>query len=304
MNIKILLFPLIALIGFSCARPLTLTYSAPDDMNEQYKSVTITNTTSKVMGMDMESTSSQEFTYTTKGMGRTQENNQRVRLNYDHILINQSAMGNEINYNSSGPKEDNDPNISAVYDAMLNHPFELIYTEQGKIIEAPGIDEMLEAVFSTLPSEARAIMEAQMNEEVFLQMFQAASNFYPSVPVKKGSKWNSDVELNFMGMTMDVNTSYTLLSREDGKANIAVNGTIKTDPNAPGLEMGGMTMKYDLKGTQSGSIVVEESTGLPIHMELEQNMGGIVNMDNPATGPMEIEMILDTNIFIDQLKKQ
>lgn len=304
MNIKILLFPLIALIGFSCARPLTLTYTAPEQMNRQYKSTTITNTTSKVMGMDVASNSTQEFTYTTKNKGNTVDGNQRIGLNYDHIMVSQSAMGNEVNYDSEGPTEDNDPNIAPIYDAMLNRPFELIYTEKGEIVEAPGLDKMLTAVFETLPEEARVMMESQMNEDVFLQMFQAGSNFYPSSPIKKGDQWTRTHELSFMGMTMDINTSYTLISSKDGQANIAVNGAIKTDPEAPGLEMAGMTMRYDLKGTQVGSMIVEEATGLATHIELEQNMSGAVNMDNSTTGPMEVEMILDTNIFIDQLSKE
>lgn len=289
------------MITLGCSKPISMAFSVPTNMEYQYKSVNITNTTSKVMGQNMESNSTQEFDYTMKDLGKTLDGNHKIALNYDYIRSTQNAMGNEIVYDSKGPKEDNDPNTMRIYEAMLENPFSLVYSPIGDIIEAPGMDKMLEAMFSEVPAEAKDVLQSQMNEEVFLQMFQNISNFYPKTPIKIGGSWDQSQEVAFMGMVMNIDLTYTLKSRKDGKANIEITGTSMTSPDSPGLEMMGMTMTYDLSGTQSGILIVEESTGWPLQMNMDQNMDGSILMNNPQTGPMEIEMALDMDMSLKRL---
>lgn len=289
------------MLGFGCSPSLNLAFSVPDQMEYKYKSLNITNSTSKVMGQEMESNSTQEFHYTMKEDGLTPDGNHKVNLKYDYIKTAQSAMGTEISYDSKGPKDKNDPTTSSMYEAMLANPFSLIYSSKGDIVGAPGMDKMLDAMFLELPEEAKAAIQTQLNEEVFLQMFQSISNFYPSMPLKIGSTWNQSNHLSIMGMDMDIDIIYTLVSRKDGKANIEIAGVVSTDPEGPGMELMGMTMNYDLTGTQSGIMVVEESTGWQLQMSMDQVMTGAITMDNPSVGPMKIDMDMEMNISLERL---
>ncbi|MEL6719885.1 MAG: DUF6263 family protein [Bacteroidota bacterium] len=132
-------------------------------------------------------------------------------------------------------------------------------------------------------------MEAQFGAETIKQSMSQMTGFFPDEPVKVGDTWTKSNKVE-AGMAMLVETTYTLRERKDGTAFIDFNAKVTSDPDAKGIEMMGMQMQYDLAGTQSGTIQVDEKTGWTKETKGKQEMKGKMNMSGGPTGEMSADM--------------
>lgn len=285
----------------SCARPLQLSFQVPQDMNYRYKATNITNTDSKVMGMDVSATSVQEYTYSMKAKTPATANTYPVEIKYERIKTSQSAMGTTTEYDSDNKEASSDPN-DAVYQAMLNTPFEVVFTSEGKIEEAKGLDKMLEGAFDGLDPQVAATLKAQFGNEALLMMFENMNSYLPNKAIKKGESWTIPQTVNVMGMNMEISTTYTLKERKDGMSNIDFTGEIVVDPEKSVMEMMEMQMVYDLKGTLEGTMLVEEASSWISKMQGSQRIGGQLTMKSDAMGEMKMDMDLDIDSNIERIE--
>ena len=98
-----------------------------------------------------------------------------------------------------------------------------------------------------------------------------------------------------------MNLTYTLTNRKAGKATILMNGTISPNLNAPGMEMMGMNMKYNLSGTIKGEILVDEKTGWADKTEMIQDLKGDVQMSGELIGSLNTEMEMSVKSLIEKI---
>jgi hypothetical protein len=89
-----------------------------------------------------------------------------------------------------------------------------------------------------------------------------------------------------MGFPLVVSTTYTLAERKDGVATLNVEATLKSNPDGKPMEMGPMTIKHELKGTQKGTITIDEATGWYAGGEMTQELEGKMTMSG-APGQTE-----------------
>ena len=130
---------------------------------------------------------------------------------------------------------------------------------------------------------------------------KAMTYYYPEQDkVKIGDSWSISNAMAVGGMELIIDSEYTLLEVKDGMAKIKMDSEITTDPDAPGLDLMGMKMQFDLQGTQSGILFVNQSTSWLDRMELDQEMDGVMNMDTDQMGKMTVDMKVATQQLIQR----
>lgn len=296
------LLTLLAAVGLlnSCAPTINITFQVPQNFDRVYVSESVSNTESRVMGMDVENTTTTNMSYRMNHLGQNAQGEDQFRITYETILYEQSAMGTESIYDSENPERTTDPNLESIYSAMLNESFILNYDSQGQITGAEGLEEMMSEMFKVIPEEAQAMMENQLGGDAMLQAMKGTTSYYPEVAKKKvGDTWTGSHDIAIAGMELLLDNTYKLIEVKDGKAKIEITGEIATDPEAPGMEMPGIKMKFDLQGTQEGFLYIDAATSWMQRMELNQNMDGKVLMTVEQAGGTEMDM--DMTISTTQL---
>lgn len=300
MNTKTL-FVLLALGGtlLSCSPSLELAFRVPEKMDYRYQIESTTVAETKVMGMDVENNTINNLTYRMKHLGQDSMGQERFDLTYESINWEQRTMGQESIYDSKNPERTNDPNLDQVYSVLVGNGFELLYNQKGELTDAPGLKELMQEMFDKAPAEAQGNLENQFGGDAMLQALKVTTSYYPQVSkVKIGSSWAATNEMAVGGMELIIDTDYTLLEVKDGKATIQFKSEIDSNPEAEGLKMMGMTMKFDLQGTQEGFIYVNEATSWMERMEMDQYLDGIMHLNSEQTGDMDMDMTVRTTQLI------
>ena len=108
---------------------------------------------------------------------------------------------------------------------------------------------------------------------------------------------------------MEVNTTYTLIARNEGLASIEAMGSLSGTEDAgfelPGLpSVPGLEMRYkDLSGSISGSYEIDESTGLTSVYSMNMTMDADMEMEMPqvegqpaGASSMSMSMSMETTV--------
>ncbi|WP_157278665.1 DUF6263 family protein [Olivibacter sitiensis] len=170
---------------------------------------------------------------------------------------------------------------------MVGKSFSIYLSPKGEVNKVEGFTSM----FEQMDNEATKNMIEQMfNDELMAKSFEAIFKIYPSGSVKKGDSWNSTISATTGGMfiTTSENT-YTLYDLANDHATINVQSDVRIAPAGNGKMMG-MDMEYDLKGIQTGKIVVDVNTGMASDFTIEQLISGAIK----AQG-MTIPVTIKTN---------
>ncbi|OGC93429.1 MAG: hypothetical protein A2W25_02315 [candidate division Zixibacteria bacterium RBG_16_53_22] len=205
-----------------------------------------------------------------------------VKLTYKRVKISQN-YGHEIaEYDSDNPPDYIDPSMRG----MASLPgTELIVrlTPTGEVLGIQGVDKMLDKMIAALelpdsPQRDQVVqnLRTQFGAGAVEQSLEQITSFYPGEPVSVGDRWKDTTEA-ISGFPMEIISEYELKSREGGRAMIDVTSELFSDPQDP-MAMGPLTMAYDVSGSQTGVITVEEDTGLPIKSEISLEFAGDVDV--------------------------
>lgn len=220
-------------------------------------------------------------TYTVEDIGS--DSTVRMRVVYDSVTVDQEGAGNPVHYNSVGASQDVPP-LAAGYAAMLDQSFTLTLGPDGRLRRIAGVDSMLhniiEKVARSNPS-ARSMIEygvtSLLNEKSLTETMERSLAVYPDRPVSVGDTWSNVVSVT-IGTPMTINTTYTLKDIHDGRAYIGLNSSIVTNQASGALELAGMSIVYQVSGTQSGSMQVDLDDGWIISSEIEQDFSGTMQV--------------------------
>lgn len=295
------LFTALALIGLlsSCGKTYQIGFQVQEGMSLRYETENTSISESKVMGMDVENVTINNMTYRMDHVGSTPEGNERFRMTYESLQYEQRTMGQEQIFDSKNPSRNNNPQFEGMYAALLGNSFDLIYGDKGQLLDAPGLDKIMDEMFADLPAEAQETVRTQMGDNALLQAMKSMTYYYPQQEkVKIGDSWDVTNEVAIAGMELVIDSKYTLVEVKDGLAKIQVASEIDSNPDAPGLNMMGFQMKFDLQGTQAGFLYVDESTSWLNRMELDQQLDGFMNMSSEQTGDMKVDMKVETQQLI------
>lgn len=303
MNIRTLFAALVIIsLLSSCGKTYQIAFQVPEGMNLRYETENTSISETKVMGMDVENVTINNMTYRMEHVGSEPGGLERFKMSYEDIQYEQSAMGQEMIYDSKDPSRSNNPQFDNIYGALLESEFELLYNSKGGLEDAPGLSEVMDKMFADLPAEAQETVRTQMGDNALLQAMKSMTYYYPQQEkVKIGDSWDVTNEIAIAGMELIIDSKYTLMEVKDGQAKIQVTSEIDSNPDAAGMDMMGFRMSFDLQGTQEGFIYVDESTSWLNRMELDQQLDGFMNMSSEQTGDMKVDMKVQTQQLIQKV---
>ena len=171
--------------------------------------------------------------------------------------------------------------LNDLYQGMVGLTFTMAMTRGGEMVEFGGLQELVEAMLDRMEASdqvramASQILEANFGEEQISQMSGQSGVSMPDHPVAVGDTWTDSVS-DAMGLELE--TTFTLAERSDGRASVEAAGTLSGTEDAgfelPGLPaMPGMEMQFEsLSGSIAGAYELDEATGLAVAYGMDMTM--------------------------------
>jgi hypothetical protein len=235
------------------------------------------------------------------------QGNMRIRQTFIWCAYKQTNPMGSVEYDSA---QQTTPTAGAEpFAALLGQSFVVKLTPRGDVLDVTGVEEMRAAVVKKLPAGADQSLGMSpvgmyLDKNSVKEMIAANLAIYPDKPVEVGQSWSKKqtVKLAF-GIITD--SKWTLQKREGGMDIIATTATLRSDPNSPPIETGGMTMKFDVAGTAEGTLRVEEATGLILLDQSRQQLKGNINVGpaGQAGSTMAIPAVFDTTAKMEMSDK-
>lgn len=252
-----------------------------------------------VMGMKQEVKQRNAFEYSYL-VEKVADGVQTIKVTYQAIESSREAAQGSTSYNS---RTDTAPDgVESKYmAALIGESFWLTMDESGEVLSVKGTEDLLDkgisqidGVDETTMATLKGQLKRQFGDEAMKSNMGQISAIFPSKKVKVGKTWKKEVSTKTI-MALNMSSVYTLDKVEDGKAYISFETEITPGEGEP-MEMGPMTMEYSLEGVQSGNMILDLATGFTLEGNVEQDMGGNVEIDSPQTGVMDAPMTIQSTI--------
>ncbi len=194
-----------------------------------------------------------------------------------------------------------------MHDAMAafkGFSFSMKVTQAGKVKEISGADSLLcylgQRMMTSDSVKGKDLNETwskYFNKNSLGANFENIFAYFPHQAVGEGDSWEKAYE-NSTIFPMKINSKFKLKKLTAEYAVIKSDATIETS-SSPVMEMGGMKMKYKIKGEQESTIKVDINTGWIIESETIGKIKGEMAMDMGKLGnksgmnisiPIKIEM--------------
>jgi hypothetical protein len=249
-----------------------------------------------IMENEMEMDQTIVFGETFKVTDIAEDGTYTIEVTMGPVAMKMKSQMGSFEFDSENPP-DEIPAPARVLAAFVDQVFTMKMTPQGKVVELSGMDKMLESMkdaFDDVDEQTRGQMIEQMKKQFgddgFKEMMENFTAIYPHKPVGVGDSWEQEVILARV-FPLIANVTYTLAERKDGVASLKVDGTFEPNPKGEPTKMGDMTMKVALKGTQEGTLQIDEATGWFVAGEMTQKMEGEVTASGvPGVGEMSLPM--------------
>jgi hypothetical protein len=235
------------------------------------------------------------------------QGNMRIRQTFIWAAYKQTNPMGSVEYDSAkqaAPTAGAEP-----FAALLGQSFVVKVTPKGDVLDVNGIEEMRAAILKKLPpgaDQSLGMSPAAMflDKKSVKETIGANLAIYPDKPVELGQSWSKKQTIT-AGFGIITDSKWTLQKREGGVDIIATTATLRSDPNSPPMQAGGMTMKFDIAGTAEGALRVEEATGLILSDQSRQQLKGNINVGAPAEGTptMSIPSVFDTTSKMEMSDK-
>ena len=252
-----------------------------------------------IQGNEMEMLNTMGIGETLKVTDVDDEGTMTIEASLGPMYMKMEGPQGSFEYDSEDPP-DEVPLPAKGLAAMVGCSFTMKFTPQGKVKDITGVDEMFDKIIEAgvlpegeMKDKMLEDMKKQFGTDALKEMMENMTAIFPDEPVGVGDFWKHKMAIT-RGFPMTIETTYTLAGREDGVAELEVESTIKPNPDAEPMEMGPMTMKIKLKGTQEGTLKIDEATGWFVEGEITQEMEGETVMSG-APG-MEEEMSIPMRI--------
>lgn len=233
-----------------------------------------------------------------------------------HILARPSRIKSSqkvgmqvIEFDSDNPGGYVDPSMAG-FKAMIGAELRMTVAPSGKVLDLEGFEGIIDKVIEDLkipdsPQRNQIIkgLQNQFGDEAMRSSFEQITSFYPEKPVKIGDSWHNSLTLD-VGFPMVIESDYTLVSSDSGIADINVISAISSNPNSEGIDMGAFSLIYDIKGDQSGTIKMDEQSGLPLSSDMRQQFSGTVSVsDAPDLQERSWPISADGNMVVTFKKR-
>jgi hypothetical protein len=234
------------------------------------------------------------------------QGNMRIRNTFNWARSKQTNPMGSFDYDSA--KQPTPPAGAEAFAALLGQSYVVTISPRGEVLDVNGVEEMQAAVRQKLPPGAQAdpalsALAQYLNKKGIKEMTESTLGVYPDKPVDPGQSWSSKKVVT-PAFELTIDSKWTLQKREAGVAIIGATSSMRSNPDTP-IDAGGMKVRFDLAGTQDGTMRVEEATGLIRLADARQQLKGEIKVGDSPQGPpmMAIPVTFDTTIKLEMSDK-
>ena len=226
-----------------------------------------------------------------------------IEVTFQRVSTEIEGPMGKISYDSANPTEAGHPMVKA-FALMAGQSYTIVISDKGEVKKVDGMKEIMTRMLDSLDIPDERMKETMKNqfenmfgEKATVEMTGQWFGMFPEQPVGLSDSWSKTV-FESSRMPLIVENKWTLQERRDGKAVLAAESVIKTNPDAEPMEMGQMKLTTNFTGTQSGTYEIDESTGWIVSSRITQTISGEQRIEGgPAqeesmTIPMSMESVI------------
>lgn len=223
-----------------------------------------------------------------------------MNVQFGRVAMQMNVAGKSVNFDSESKTKDI---FSTIMGNMTNKSFTIVMSKKGRVSSIKDIDKVYEGMFeglSNITPEQKAQFKAQMMQsfgpKALKGSIETATAIFPNNKVGKADKWTLSTKIESV-MAADLTSAFTLQDITDSNYLLHGDAVIKTDDNAPFVELSGMPVKYHMAGTAVYDMKLDKVTGWTTEARITQTIKGNVEIkDNPKVpGGMSIPMTVNTD---------
>lgn len=221
------------------------------------------------------------------------QGNMRIRYTYNGLRFRMANPMGSVDYDSA--RHSSPPGGAEGFAALLGQSYTLRLSPTGKVLDVEGLDTLAETVRKKLPPGANLSspgdpLSPYLNEQALREMTEGVLAVYPDKPVAQGDSW-TETKLITHGLPMASESRWTLKELQGGVATVDSTATLKSDPDAPPMDAEGMKAKIEMSGSQTGTIRIEQATGLIRSNKGRMELKGRIGIGVSAEGPFDMMTI-------------
>ena len=242
----------------------------------EYQTEMIQNIKQSFMGQEMPIETEMNVTYLMEIREKTTQEAQ-VQVTYSDVAYIVSSPMMKMGYDSKNPIEnpsEMDQILAKMFSNMIGQSFMLLIASDGSVKSVTGMDAISENMIKAVSANGQmalqlgASMRQQFSDDAMKSSFEQSFKIYPANVVKAGDSWNTDYTMTMNNMNTNVKTKYILKDVSRNMATVAAESDIEMSAS--------VEMEGKLTGTQTGTMIVDARTGMPVTSDMSQNIKGAV----------------------------
>lgn len=219
----------------------------------------------------------------------------------DSVTYRQESQGGVISYNSADTVSEV-PDAAIGYSAIYGTSFTFTIRPDGRVVALQGTDSMRSGVIERLANDGepltgfleRTIMGV-LSDSSLRESIEGIFAWYPDHPVGVGDSWKRREVLS-QNIPMDLDNEYELTSITGGRINLKVEASVTSRSDRPSTDSLHQTIQYDLSGSRTGTMEVDQSNGLLRSSDITQELEGSVGYARGGAG-VKVRMTTKTLVI-------
>lgn len=240
--------------------------------------------TQKIMGMSQKVAQVTEIFLVQEVESVDENGNAKIKVTYERVKSSvENAITGKQTYDSE--EGDEDSPLAAGYGMLIGKAFHMTMDKQSRIVDVTGVEELMAGMFGDDDDEVSKVLSKSFGPEAMKKNLQQMALVFPDVLVGEGDTWGENYELAGE-FGLGVETTYKVDQVDADNVVLALEGSVKTAENSS-IDMGVMSMEYDITGEQTGTMEINRKTGMLTKSEIQQELEGKVKASG-MTIPMTI----------------
>jgi len=304
---RYVLFAIALFLAMSCgASKVNLRFNPQKEKTYKIKMTMDQKIEQKVMGEQQDIEQVIAITYSFDVLNVTENEKGKVtemKITFDGVYYKQAMSGVVVEYDSENPPDDIPPS-AAGFAALPGASFSMTMNRSGKTENITGVDEMIEKMVQKMnippgpvSDQAVATLKKSFNEKGLAESMDQMMHIYPDKAVGIGDSWSKEIKLN-QDFPMILDSTWKIVAIEAGVAKIDVTSKAKPYQAAEPILIGNMKMYYTLRGTQTGTLEMDQETGWTIRARVIQKFSGDIELsgvpgsNEKISWPIKIDSIV------------
>ncbi len=179
------------------------------------------------------------------------------------------------------------PSIFTTY--RKHNPLSVVFNPNATVKAIPELNQATAPQLDLAADERqrRSIQAGSANMNQTLMLLSTGGLELPQQPVALGESWTVHTDHSLGLIVIDLETTYTLDQRQDGRVRISFTGSGQTGPNAPII---GADWKLDFEFTHSGTLELDEQTGWMTASSSDQTLKGRIRLKSRNDQPVALPL--------------